>query len=236
MADTRVTIRRDTSRVQAELVVGKLAPRLISRGPTQAHVGLTSAEMILLDADQVHLEVTVGPGCTLHLEDIGGMVAYPRRQPEVPGPPAEWQVTVHVAEEARLIWEGLPFVVAQNAHVLRRTEVTLGSGARALIRETLVWGRSGETGGRLRSITHAADGDGDLLLEDLQADAASPDPGILGDHRVMDSLTALGFEPETSPGDLVLEQPGALARHLGSETHRSPLTARFGAWSRQLLS
>lgn len=236
MADTRVTIRRDTSRVQTELVVGKLAPRLISRGPAQAHVGLTSAEMILLDADRVHLEVTVGPGCTLHLEDIGGMVAYPRRHPETPGPPAEWRVTVHVEEDARLIWEGLPFVVAQNADVLRRTEVTLGTGARALIRETLVWGRSGETGGRLRSITHAADDEGDLLLEDLRADAASPDPGVLGDHRVMDSLTALGFEPETSPGDLLLEQPGALARHLDSETHRSPLTERFGAWNRQLLS
>ncbi|WP_460681607.1 urease accessory protein UreD [Nesterenkonia populi] len=234
--DTRIRVRRDASRARAELVVGKLAPRLISRGPDRVHVGVTAAEMILLDGDQVHLEVEVGPACTLHMEDIGGMVAYPRRRPEEPGPPAEWHVSLRLAAGARLVWEGLPFVVAQSADVLRRTEVQLGEGARALVRETLVWGRARETGGRLRSTTHAYDEGGDLLYENLAADAAAPEPGVLGEHRVMDSLIALGFEPKTQAGDLVLAAPGAVARHLGAETHTSPLSARLDEWRERLTA
>lgn len=233
--DTRIRVSRDDSRARAELVVGKLAPRLISRGPDRVHVGITAAEMILLDEDRVHLDVEVGPGCTLHLEDIGGMVAYPRKRPEEPGPPAEWHVSLRLAEGARVVWEGLPFVVSESADVLRTTTAELAEGARALIRETLVWGRSGETGGRLRSTTHAFDDAGDLLLEHLDADASAPEPGVLGGHRVMDSLIALGFEPSTEPGDLVLAEPGAVARHLAAETHTSPHARRMGLWREEML-
>ena len=236
MSTTRIRVERGSGRLRTELVVGKLAPRLISRDETRAHVGMTAAEMILLDADEVHLQVEVGAGCALRLEDIGGMVAYPRKRPEQPGPPAQWHVDLRLEQDARLIWEGLPFVIAQDADVLRRTQVDLADGARALIRETLVWGRSGETGGRLRSITHAADPGGDLLLEDVEADAGQPAPGILGEHRVLDSLIALGFEPKTAPGDLVLAQPGAVARHLGAQTHTSGLDARLRDWSEALLA
>lgn len=234
MSTTRIRVERGSGRLRTELVVGKLAPRLISRDETRAHVGMTAAEMILLDADEVHLQVEIGAGCTLRLEDVGGMVAYPRKRPEQLGPPAQWHVDLRLEQDARLIWEGLPFVIAQDSDVLRRTRVDLAEGARALIRETLVWGRSGETGGRLRSITHAADPGGDLLLEDVEADAAQPAPGILGEHRVLDSLIALGFEPSTEPGDLVLAKQGAVARFLGDQTHASFLEKRLRHWRQDL--
>ncbi|WP_258933566.1 hypothetical protein [Nesterenkonia pannonica] len=76
----------------------------------------------------------------------------------------------------------------------------------------------------------------DILFEDLAADAAAPDPGMLGEHRVMDSLIALGFDPEPAPGDLVLAETGAVARHLGADTHSSPLSGRLAVWRRDMTS
>ncbi len=59
------------------------------------------------------------------------MVAYPRKRPEQLGPPAQWHVDLRLEQDARLIWEGLPFVIAQDSDVLRRTRVDLAEGARA---------------------------------------------------------------------------------------------------------
>ena len=221
--------------VRATLVVGALAPRLIRRSADSAHIGITAAEMILLDGDVVDLEVEVGAGCTLVLEDIGGTVAYPQRRSRPSGRPAEWNVAVTVGEGAGLIWKSLPLVVADNADVLRTVRVHLADGARALLRETLVLGRSGESGGRIRSATEVSDPGGPVLAEDLLADGGAPEPGVLGVHRVYDQVSAVGFRPPPEAEHLVLEAPGTIARYLGAETHHSPLEPVFDSWARCML-
>lgn len=241
MSLTRIAVRssaqgsgQSTAQFRTELVVGKLAPRLISRGQNSAHVGVTAAEMLLLDGDQVEIQVRVGAGCTLLIEDIGGTVAYPRRISSAAGPPAQWNVDIKLEAGACLLWKGLPFVVAQTAEVVRCTSARLGPGAQLLLRETLVLGRHGETGGAIRSSLNISDDSGPLLCEETLVNGALPEPGVLGDERVLDSVIAAGFRPETAPGELVLEGPGAVARFLGHACHESGLAQTWERWETEM--
>ncbi len=182
--------------------------------------------MLLLDGDAVHIEIEVGDGCTLEIEDIGGTVAYPGT--------SSWQVRAHLGAGARLIWRGLPFVVTTEAHARRRTELMLGAGATVLLRETLVLGRHGEVGGAIDSSVTAIGDGGPLLVERLEADGAWPGPGVLGAHRVVDSVIASAIGRPPTPGDLELEQPGAVARFLGRDAHSSGLDAVWTRWQAAL--
>ncbi|WP_051274516.1 urease accessory protein UreD [Cellulomonas sp. URHD0024] len=218
---TRISVHPGETRVRVGLVTGPLAPRLIDRGTSSATVAIAAAQMLLLDGDAVLIEIEVGPGCTLDIEDVGGTVAYPGT--------SSWEVRARVGAGGRLLWRGLPFVVTADGDSRRRTEIVLGPGAAALIRETLVLGRHGEIGGRIDAGLTATR-TGPLLVERLVASGAFPGPGVLGTHRVIDSVIALGYRPPTVPGDLVLEQPGAVARRLGQHTHASDLDAVWAAW------
>jgi urease accessory protein len=223
---TRIAVRRGASRAGVDLAVGALAPRLISRDDARAHIALAAAGMILLGGDRVHLEVDVGAGCTLELEDVGGTIAY-----RSDGRPSAWTMEARIETGGMLIWRGLPFVVTDGADVERRSCVRLARRATALIRETLVLGRHGERGGRISSSFAAGDPDGPVLAERLDLEGAAPEPGVLGDHRVLDTVIALGVRPPVSTGDLELEYPGAIARHLGVETHTSRLDRVWEEWS-----
>jgi urease accessory protein len=219
---SRIAVHPGEARVRVGLVTGALAPRLIDRDSSSARVAIAAAQMLLLDGDAVRIEIDVGADCTLEIEDIGGTVAYPGV--------SSWQVRARIGEGGRLLWHGLPFVVAAEARTRRRTELVLGHGAAVLLRETLVLGRHGEIGGVIESGIAATGDDGPILVERLEASGALPGPGVLGAHRVVDSVVAIGYRPPTGPGDLVLEQPGAVARFLGQHAHTSGLDAVWSAW------
>lgn len=223
MISTRIAVSAGDPRAHVTLAVGTLAPRLISRDARSAHVAIAAAGMVLLGGDHVHVEIDVGAGCTLEIEDIGGTVAYP-------GPRSWWTLDVHVGAGATLRWHGLPFVVTDGADVERRTSLDLEPEARAVIRETLVLGRHGERGGRLVSALNVADREGPILVEQLTADGHAPEPGVLGSNRVVDSVVAVGFRPPTRWEDLELARPGAIARHLSDHTHGSPLDPVWDTW------
>lgn len=224
MTTTRIAVTAGEPRAHVELAVGALAPRLVSRDGSHAHVAVTAAGMVLLGGDHVHVAVDVGPGCTLRIQDVGGTVAYP-------GAPSSWILDVHVGAGGTLLWDGLPFVVADGAEVERRSILTLEPEARAVIRETLVLGRYGEQGGRLISVLRVVDDDGPILIEQLEVDGSTPEPGVLGRNRVIDVVTAAGFRPPSRPTDLAFDRPGAMARHLSDHTHGSPLDPVWEAWA-----
>lgn len=231
-------MRASAGRVRCDLHPGPLSPRVLSTGHGVARVALVATRALLLGGDHVRVEVRVGEGVELELVEVSGTVAYPGR-----GKSASWHVDVQVEAGGLLVWDALPFVVAQEADVDRHTNVVLGEDASALLRETLVLGRSGETGGRVRSCTRTEREHADeLFAEDLDLGDDRALPGVLGAARVVDSLLLVGTRapapdagPRTGAGAghlrLDLDGPGTVARHLGAGTHESGLDAVAARWA-----
>ncbi|QIX27185.1 urease accessory protein UreD [Nocardioides sp. JQ2195] len=197
-------------------------PRAVHAGPDLVRVALVAACASLLAGDDVRLEVEVGPGAHLEIIEPSATVAYNGR-----GGSCRWAAAIRVAEGGSLVWAGAPLVVSEGADVDRSTTVELADGAVALHHETLVLGRSGEAGGRLRARMRATCEDRPLLVEDV--DLGDPGlrraPGILGENRVLATTALLGARPaeplhthETS-----LAGPGALARSLANQAHLTDL-------------
>lgn len=228
MSHTRIDVSSGVERASVVLGAGVVVPRLVERGPATARIALVAGGALLLGGDEVHIRITVGDGCRLDLEEVGGTVAY-----RADGPPSVWSVQATVGVGGSLTWAGLPFVVSNGAAVVRSTDLRLGLGATALLRETLVLGRSGERGGRIDSSLSAHDDEGPILDERLVVDGAMPMVGVLGTHRVLDTVTVLGLRPPAvgQPGSVLdLDQPGAVTRYLGSATHASPLDHAWASW------
>ncbi|HWH98541.1 MAG TPA: urease accessory protein UreD, partial [Pseudolysinimonas sp.] len=143
---------------------------------------------------------------------------------------SSWRLAARIDEAGRLIWRGLPFVVASGARARRVTEISLAPGAAVLMRETVVLGRHGEKGGDVRSDTRIELEDHPVLLERLEVDAAIPQIGVLGTNRVIDSVIAVGYRPPSAAGALILETPGAIARHLSRDAHNSGLDEVWESW------
>jgi urease accessory protein len=207
----------------ARLRQGLLRPQVVASGPDRCRIGLLATTALLLGGDVVELDVRVGPGARLDLFDVAGTVAYHGR-----GAPAAWHVRFALAEGAGLTYAGEPFVVADGADVTRTLDVDLAPGAAAALRDTVVLGRSGQRGGRLRSLTSVRRDGRPVLLEDqrLDPDGLRDAPGLLGAHRVIDTVTWLGPaqpEPTTATTYALLDGAGTLARWLGVSLAASPL-------------
>ncbi|MEU0316388.1 urease accessory protein UreD [Nocardioides sp. NPDC006273] len=225
---TRVRVEAvEGGRVRVETEVGgpstapALRPMLLSSDARSARISLVPDGAMLLAGDQVTVEVEVGEGACLTLVEPAGTVAY-----DMDGGHADWTVAITLAADASLVWAGEPFVASAGADVTRDTRVTLGPGARLALRETLILGRHGERPGRVVTTWSAHQADGrPLLVESLDLDASSLAPGLLGEHRVLASVTALGRDvpPGVCPdGRLDLERGGTLWRHLADEAHEIP--------------
>lgn len=208
-----------------------LAPRPLLPCPGRTRVALVGTRAGLLAGDELNLRISVGPGAHLELVEPAGLVAYDHR-----GGSARWRARVDIAEGGELTWHGLPFVVSTGADVERVMDARLGSGARMLWRDTLVLGRSGERGGRVRAMTRVTYEGRDLLVEDL--DLTDPDlrelPGILGPNRVIGSVAAFGAAPPGPPHPyrMDLAGPGAQVRLLDTVAPAvdAELTAVWESW------
>jgi urease accessory protein len=200
---------------------------------TGARIGLVATEALLLGGDQIDIEIEVGPGCWLELVETAGTVAY-----DANGVSSSWTVRIRVGAGGVLLWAGEPFVVSHGANVRRRTVIDLDEGAVACLRETIVLGRTGETGGAIRSHMSVRRSQKTLLEEDLDLTDIGVRrlPGILGSARVIDSAILLGMRapviPELHSGQRFdLDGPGSVARSLGSTLVASPVGAVSRQWS-----
>ncbi|MDV2475452.1 urease accessory protein UreD [Rhodococcus zopfii] len=230
---TTVAVQRASGRARCRFVPGAFGPRVQGGDANGARVALVAAGALLLGGDDVVIDLEVGAGAWLEIVETAGTVAY-----DAAGRASSWTVRARLGAGATLVWDGLPFVVADGADVTRRTELMLERGARVVLRETLVLGRSGERGGAARSYTVAMLEERPLLVEDLDlSPRVRALPGVVGSHRVMDSVLALGWRPEATPGvrdgayRFELDGPGTLVRWLGGELHRSgAVDEHVAAW------
>jgi urease accessory protein len=220
------------------LAAGLLAPRLVRRTPTTAHVVLVATTATLLGGDVLDLEVAVGPGLRLDLGDVAGTVAYHGR-----GRSAQVRAHLQVAAGATLVWAGEPLVVSEGAQVERLLIADVDKGGRLLVRDQVALGREGEEGGSLWCRTELAYAGQPTLVEtlDLRGRREREEPSVLGVNRVIDTVTAVGWRPpapdgtgpQRGPGPVVyaLSQPGAQARNLVRASHESTLPALWKDWS-----
>ena len=158
---TRVDVTRRGGRQRLDLVGGLLRPQVVLDRPDHARIGLVATTALLLGGDEVELEVRVGEGASLELFDVAGTVAYHGR-----GQSASWRVTIVLENGACLDYAGAPVVVSDGADVSRTLDLGLDPTAGVRLRETVVLGRSGQVGGRLRSRTEITVGGRPVLLED----------------------------------------------------------------------
>lgn len=227
---TFIGVSSDGSRVRLDLKSAALSPRTLRTDATGARIALVSTTALLLGGDHVQITIDVGPGCWLEIVDTAGTVAYDGQ-----GAESSWAVHIRVGHRASLRWNGEPFVVAHGASVVRSMTVDLlGSGA-ACLRETLILGRAGECGGSLLSSTRVARHGRPLLAEelDLRDPVGRQRPGILGSHRIVDTVSLLGRDSSAALQNtrvFRLAGHGAVARFLGSDLHRSGAPAAFARW------
>jgi urease accessory protein len=215
-----MTTRIDVSLVDGRRVVrldnGMLAARRLPDERGAIRVALVATRALLLAGDAVRIDVRVGAGVRLEIVEIAGTVAYNMR-----GGSASWTVGIDCAGD--LVWEAEPFVVADGAAVDRSTTVRLDADASVRLREQIVLGRSGESGGRVHVSMTVFQSGAPLLVESLCLDAeARRDPAVLGGARCLDSVTSLGRRLAETDA-LQLEGPGSIRRRFVSATHESDL-------------
>ena len=223
MSATRLVVDVVDGRHRVWMRHGLLRAQRLHGPPDRARVALVGQTALLLGGDEVELQIEVGAGAVLELSEVAGTVAYDGR-----GRPAVWATSITLGRGAQLTWAGEPLVVADGADVTRCTSIGLADGASATLRETVVLGRSGEVGGALRSRVRVHREGRPILFEDLQLDPRDRfGPGLLGRHRVVDSLLALGAEPPDIGDGAVrfelVEPCSTLTRYLGSDLAESPL-------------
>jgi len=184
--------------------------RLRDEGDGVLRVGVVQTAAMLVDGDDVTLDVRVGAGERLILQDISATLAHPM----VAG--ARQRVTLHLARDSRLALLEEPLIVAAGASVVRDVSVTLEPGARLLHRETLVLGRFGEEGGRLAARSRVVR-DGRPVVDDT-IDTSVCSPAVLGGARVVSSLSLFGTPVPPLRGAFALGPSDTLIRRLSSST------------------
>jgi urease accessory protein len=223
MPTTRIEVSGDPARPRCLLRAGLLVPRLLPAADGGVRVALVASTALLLAGDRVVVEVSVGPGLRLDVTEVAGTVAYAMR-----GAGARWDARVELGAGAGLTWAGLPFVVADGARVCRATDVDLGLGAAAALRETLVLGRTGQEGGVLDTRTRVRLDGRPLLAESLRLDPrARRDPTALAGARCLDTVTLIGHRLVDHPDVLQLDATGSFARRLVDHLHDSRLDDTF---------
>jgi urease accessory protein len=218
------------ARCRLDLSAGLVSPRVVRHDAGGAQVALVATTASLLGGDHLRLLVEVGTGLHLDLHDVAGTVAYHGR-----GAGARVEVDLRVHPGATLCWAGEPLVVTDGSRVVRTLTVDVADGGRLLLRDRVALGRAGQEGGRLDCHTTKTYAGRPALVEDLGV-RAGLGPGALGDARVVDTVTALGWRPDPVPGHAAyqLHEAGAVSRQLVREAHRSTLPAVWDAWSAQV--
>jgi len=217
---TRLDVQLDPAggRARVHTTTGHLRAMTLETTKQGARVALLPRDALLLAGDHVLLELEVGAGAVLEIVEPSGTVAYAMR-----GAWADWEVRAVLGPDARLVWHGAPFVVAESAGVRRSTTLDLGPGATCLLRETLVLGRQGEAPGRLVVDTKIALEGLPVLVERFEFGPQALAPGVLGQARVVDQITDLGPCSAEAPTGMLLESYGVLYRRLGREAHDASL-------------
>lgn len=120
--------------------------------PAAARVSLSAGAAGPLGGDRLALDVHVGPGAVLVLNEISATLALPSTS----GAQSLITVTVRVEEDATLIWLPEPVIAARGCDHRQNIRVSLTQSSRFLLREDLLLGRHAETPGTVQQHVRVA--------------------------------------------------------------------------------
>lgn len=149
--------------------------------------------------DHFTVRADVGPGARLRVGSAAATLALPGQH----GGQARQDVRITVAAGGELHWLPEPLISVTGSELAVHTHVDLAPGARLVLREELVLGRTGEDPGRLTSrLTVRVDGR-PVLDQELDcgpgAEGGWDGPAVLGGHRAVGQLVVCDPEFEDKP-------------------------------------
>ncbi|HZZ51608.1 MAG TPA: urease accessory protein UreD [Pseudonocardia sp.] len=192
-------------RARAELVVDRSgagqsmrydsAPPVVLRrtGPDRVH--LIQAAGGPLGGDDLELGIRLGANTRLTVHAAGATVAQAGRSGSGP---ARWCVRAHLEPGARLCWWPEPTVVCDGADLVSVMDLKVAEGASALVREEVLLGRYGQSGGRYRGELRVDHGGTALVRHALVLDGADrvlSGVGGTGGHKMVTTVLGVGSEP-----------------------------------------
>ncbi|WP_079171170.1 MULTISPECIES: urease accessory protein UreD [unclassified Streptomyces] len=209
---------------------GPLALRRTRATGPYARVTVVGAMSAPLGGDHLSLEATVRDGARLLVDAAAATVSLPGAD----GAPARYDVRLTVGEGAELRWLPEQLIAAHRSDLRMRTLVDLAPGARLILREEQVLGRTGEPPGTLATRLTVRRGGLPLLDQELAFGPGAPggwDGGaVLGGHRAVGQLIVVRPEFEERPveagllgGTAVLTPlagPGALVTAVAADARR----------------
>ncbi|MEX2289580.1 MAG: urease accessory protein UreD [Mycobacteriales bacterium] len=177
-----------------------------------------------LGGDTTRLELAVQRGARLRVGSAAAQIA----QPGVHDRISRAAVDVDVGPGAHLHWQPQPTVVTAGAEHHVDLDVRVAETGSAVLVETAVLGRCGETPGRYRSRWRVTVGHEPLLSTDLDIGPGAHDgwngPATTGGARVLVAALVVGAKPHLDDGRvqggevLDLAGPGVLYSWLGDDT------------------
>jgi len=231
-AELAVELRGGRSVVTSLHGSSPLALRPLPGREGAARVALAQSSATLLNGDQVTLNVRVGAGARLELEEISATLAHPTPSGD---PGMVQRVEIEIGPGATALVDEQPLIIADSARLDRTVCVSLHEDARCLHREVVVLGRYGELAGPSR-LRRRVERDGlpvlDETLETSSAVIASA--AVAAGARVLASVGCFGQALPSGltsrPGTFVLGERDTLHRSLGGDAP-SALAASEWAWS-----
>lgn len=201
--------RIGTLRSDGPLVLRKSNPKgpepLAHRRPDVARVALAAGTAGPLGGDDYALDVLVGAGSTLVLQEVSAMLVLPG----LGGAGSHMAISVTVEAGATFIWLAEPIIAAHRCNHRHDVRIALAPDARMLLREEMLLGRHGEAAGDFASRLRVTRGGAALYDQQIDFGPASDGWGgaaVLGKNRAVGSVIAVDpdwtdAEPAALPYD-----------------------------------
>ncbi|HET7268476.1 MAG TPA: urease accessory protein UreD [Oleiagrimonas sp.] len=181
-------------RSHAPLVLRPTLPKGIEPGVDQAadvaRVALASGAAGPLGGDEFALDVRVGAGSTLVLNEISATLLLPGAR----GGCSHMRITVHVEADATLVWMPEPVIAARGCDHVHDIRVELAPSARFLMRDELLLGRHREPPGDLLQNLRVRRGGRALFHQQLRLGPSARgwrSPAVLGANKCVGTVLAV---------------------------------------------
>jgi urease accessory protein len=187
----RVLSRISVLRSDAPLVLRPTLPKgpepLVRHVSGVARVSLAAGAAGPLGGDDYFLDIRVGRGTTLVLNEISATLLLPGPR----GGRSHMRTSVLVEDDAAFVWLSEPIIAAHGCDHVHAIDVSLAPRARLCMRDELLLGRHRESPGNLTQSLHVRRGGLPLFQQQLRIGPAArgwASPAVLGNNKCIGTV------------------------------------------------